>query len=303
MKTKQISLLIILFSLFASIIEAQSDEQIDKILNKHFQKQDFEKCELTARKYKIKSPSSKVPYYYLSQIELHHYYAIENLPNKKQWKYLNSASIYAKRIANHYPEWKDEITQAYLSYISSWRKAKDEEEHLRSVAESYSKHFNDTLSVYHRLFKEPVSHKEENETADNTSRKEIIQYASQLIGSPYKYSGITPETGFDCSGFVMYVFKNFGIELPHSSQMQSEIEGETLSLEEAMPGDLVFFGKKNGNKWKTQHSGIFYGKENGHPRFIHCSSRRGVVIDGNNASWNSYWKGLVLFVKRLPELE
>jgi cell wall-associated NlpC family hydrolase len=73
-------------------------------------------------------------------------------------------------------------------------------------------------------------------------------------------------------------------------------------LEDAAPGDLIFFGRKNGDNWHTQHAGIYYGNENGEPKVIHCVSR-GVSIDGNNSSWDRYWKDLILFVKRLPELE
>jgi cell wall-associated NlpC family hydrolase len=108
--------------------------------------------------------------------------------------------------------------------------------------------------------------------------------------------------GFDCSGFVKYVYKSINVELPHNSHLMSELEGTVIPLEEAEPGDLIFFGSRNGKKWRTQHAGIIYEYTEEEPRVIHCVSR-GVSIDGNNTSWDSYWKDRILFVKRLPQLD
>ncbi|HYD91768.1 MAG TPA: NlpC/P60 family protein, partial [Flavobacterium sp.] len=53
--------------------------------------------------------------------------------------------------------------------------------------------------------------------ADSQKRAEVVAYAKKYLGTKYCYAGSTPEGGFDCSGFVNFVYKNFGIELPRSS--------------------------------------------------------------------------------------
>ncbi len=98
----------------------------------------------------------------------------------------------------------------------------------------------------------------------------IIQKASQYIGTPYRYGGEGPG-GFDCSGFVRYIYSNFGIKLPHSAAAQSAM-GQAVSREELLPGDLVFFCCGRGG---IDHVGIYCGSDS----FIHSSSpRSGGVI-------------------------
>lgn len=94
-----------------------------------------------------------------------------------------------------------------------------------------------------------------------------LDYAKSFVGVPYVYGGNSP-SGFDCSGYVMYVMSEFGINLPRTSyeQMQSGLE---INFEDAIPGDLLFF--RNGG-----HVGIYVG--NG--QYIHApQSGRTVSID------------------------
>ena len=80
--------------------------------------------------------------------------------------------------------------------------------------------------------------------------EEIAEYAKSFIGIPYVYGGTTPE-GFDCSGFVRYVFENFGIQLPRTTYEQLEA-GASIDPSELEIGDLVFF--RGGD-----HVGIYVG--------------------------------------------
>ena len=98
----------------------------------------------------------------------------------------------------------------------------------------------------------------------------IIAAAKKLIGCPYKWAGSTPK-GFDCSGFVMYVFGQYGVTLPHNSRSQYAI-GTSVAKKDLQPGDLVFFFSTNKNV--ISHVGIYIG--NG--QFIHSSSSYGVII-------------------------
>ncbi len=105
----------------------------------------------------------------------------------------------------------------------------------------------------------------------------IIATAKKYIGVPYVWGGTTP-AGFDCSGFVQYVFRQHGITLPRTSAQQYTA-GKSVSKSNLKPGDLVFFAT---NYTKVNHLGIYIG--NG--QFIHASSSKGVIISSLS---NSYW--------------
>ncbi|MEQ8173656.1 MAG: LysM peptidoglycan-binding domain-containing protein [Syntrophomonadaceae bacterium] len=99
---------------------------------------------------------------------------------------------------------------------------------------------------------------------------QILQTADQHLGTPYRYGGASPG-GFDCSGFVMYVFSQYGIDLPRTASDQASV-GTHVDKKDLKPGDLVFF---NCNGSGISHAGIYSGNGN----FIHSSSpRSGGVI-------------------------
>lgn len=82
----------------------------------------------------------------------------------------------------------------------------------------------------------------------------ILAYASNFLGVPYVWGGTTP-SGFDCSGYVQYVFAHFGINLPRVSEDQQNV-GKYVSRSDLQPGDLVFFGNP------AHHVGIYVGNGN-----------------------------------------
>lgn len=105
------------------------------------------------------------------------------------------------------------------------------------------------------------------------TRQEIIDYAATLLGCKYVYGGTSP-SGFDCSGFTMYVFNKFGISLSHSSATQYS-KSVTITKSELQVGDLVFFSQKKGSS-KVGHVGIYVGDN----EFIHAASPgKGVRYD------------------------
>jgi cell wall-associated NlpC family hydrolase len=111
--------------------------------------------------------------------------------------------------------------------------------------------------------------------------EEVIIHALSLTGIQYKYGGKSPETGFDCSGFVRYVFNQATkITLPPTARAISQM-GKTVKKEELQPGDLVFF---NTLKSAFSHVGIYMGDN----KFIHSPSSGGKVRVENMDS--SYWK-------------
>ncbi len=111
--------------------------------------------------------------------------------------------------------------------------------------------------------------------------REVLVNALSLTGIRYKYGGNSPETGFDCSGFVRYVYlQTSNLSLPHSARAISQL-GKTVQKNELKPGDLVFF---NTLKSTFSHVGIYLGNN----RFIHSpSSGGGVRVEDMQTS---YWE-------------
>lgn len=105
----------------------------------------------------------------------------------------------------------------------------------------------------------------------------IIDTGKSLIGTPYVWGGTTP-SGFDCSGFVQYIFRVNGVNIPRISQSQYAM-GTHVSKSELQPGDLVFFF--NTNKNVITHVGVYIG--NG--QFVHASSYYGITIGELESSY------------------
>ena len=103
----------------------------------------------------------------------------------------------------------------------------------------------------------------------------VVSYAQHLIGVPYRYGGTSPRTGFDCSGFVRYVYAHFGISLSHSS-FADYWRGTSVGRWAMKPGDLVFFDGRG-------HVGIYIG----HNRFIHAPHTGTVVRISTMDGWYS----------------
>jgi cell wall-associated NlpC family hydrolase len=89
-----------------------------------------------------------------------------------------------------------------------------------------------------------------NPPFSSVSAEKVLQVASQYVGTPYIFGGSNPR-GFDCSGYVMFVFAQFGVELRHSVTAQSRV-GIIVSPEDARPGDVVIFNDHS-------HNGIYAG--------------------------------------------
>ena len=124
------------------------------------------------------------------------------------------------------------------------------------------------------------------------SASDVVSFAKQYLGTRYAYGGSSP-SGFDCSGFTMYVYKNFGYSLPHTAtgQWQSGYGTRIYNISELQPGDLVFFCDPSRSNGKAcSHAGIYVG--NG--QHIHSSSSRsgGVIIsDLTSGYYNTYFVG------------
>ncbi|HQW71221.1 MAG: C40 family peptidase [Saprospiraceae bacterium] len=130
-----------------------------------------------------------------------------------------------------------------------------------------------------------------NMSAKVKLRANIIDYASKYIGTPYRSGGVKPG-GFDCSGFVRYVYAEYGFNLEHSSRGLSS-KGESVKREDAKPGDLVFFAAGG----RVHHVGIVYSNYNSDLKIIHSCNSKGVSIDSVNSS--SYWSSRLYSIRRV----
>ncbi len=117
--------------------------------------------------------------------------------------------------------------------------------------------------------------------------KDITEEAKRYVGVPYRFGGTTPK-GFDCSGFIQYVFNRKGILLPRSADEQY-FSGEKISVNSLKPGDLVFF---NTYAEGISHSGLYLG--DGY--FISATTSRGVAVATMK---NGYWHDRYIGANRI----
>jgi cell wall-associated NlpC family hydrolase len=108
---------------------------------------------------------------------------------------------------------------------------------------------------------------------------ELADFAQQYVGSPYRWGGASP-SGFDCTGFVMWVYSQFGVSLPHNEAGQLA-SGDRVSADDLEPGDVLVFA--NTYRAGLSHTGIYLGDG----QFVHAADERhGVTV---SALWDGYW--------------
>ena len=141
---------------------------------------------------------------------------------------------------------------------------------------SFSK--KDNLTVINKIQKKQTA----------IDRDSIIMYAKKYLGTPYLYAGNSPQRGFDCSGFVNYIFNNFDINLPRSSNGYKNI-GTALAPEDFKVGDiLVFYGYKD--RTIVGHVGIVCEANGMQSKFIHASSGKANKVTISELNSEHYTK-------------
>ena len=113
----------------------------------------------------------------------------------------------------------------------------------------------------------------------NVDPNSVIDFAETLIGTKYKYGSAIKEQGFDCSGFITYVFQRFKIQVPRVSKDFTNA-GYPVPLDASKPGDLILFTGTDTTGWVVGHMGMITENDNGKIKFIHSSSGKsiGVII-------------------------
>jgi cell wall-associated NlpC family hydrolase len=126
----------------------------------------------------------------------------------------------------------------------------------------------------------------------------IVNFSKQYLGIKYKWAQSSPEKGFDCSGFVYYVFRHFNIDVPRAS-MDYEKAGRIIPIDSCRSGDLIVFTGTNDKVRKPGHVGIILSETGEDVQFIHSSSgqkKNGVVISSFSES-PSYRKRFIKIVR------
>ncbi len=126
----------------------------------------------------------------------------------------------------------------------------------------------------------------------DASADDVLISAIGLVGTPYRYGGNTPDSGFDCSGLIGYVYRNTaGISLPRSTRELIQLRVPSVGRDQLQSGDLVFFATSGGGQ--VSHAGIYVGEG----RFVHAPSSGGTVrLDYLS---QAYWQKSYLGAKRV----
>ena len=151
-------------------------------------------------------------------------------------------------------------------------------------------HIGDEGFIERRFLEVPFESSLRVVLINNSLAGEIIDYAKTFIGTRYLFGSMDPARGFDCSGFVHFVMRNFGINLQRSSRDMATTNGVRVGRSELKKGDLVFFA--TGAAGRVSHVGIYI--ENG--RFIHSATIGGVKISSLN---ENYYRTRFLFGNRV----
>jgi cell wall-associated NlpC family hydrolase len=131
----------------------------------------------------------------------------------------------------------------------------------------------------------------------NAHPQQVVDFAKTLIGTPYKYASTDPKVGFDCSGFITYVFAHFNIIVPRSSIDFTNV-GKEISSDNAKPGDLILFTGTDSTEKFVGHMGLIVSNQNQQLEFIHSTSGKkyGVTITPFNDYYRSrYVKTIRIF--------
>jgi murein DD-endopeptidase / murein LD-carboxypeptidase len=135
---------------------------------------------------------------------------------------------------------------------------------------------------------------------DSVSADSVIGFAQTLIGTRYRAASSNPLYGFDCSGFVSYVFKSFNVNVPRSSGDFINA-GERISMEDAKPGDVILFtGTKTHHPHSIGHVGIVFSNDGDGLKFIHSTSGKehGVTITAMDDTYKRRFVQVVRLLKQ-----
>ncbi len=178
----------------------------------------------------------------------------------------------------------------YVGFVDCFVGEKEEDEIYEELEDYLSYEFTETEKVEIRnlylFIKYGYSATDKitgipGEAFNDATFAQLMQEATKYIGFPYQWGGSTPETSFDCSGFVCWVYTHSGVHnLPRTTAQQIYNQCTPVSKDEVKPGDLVFFTGTYQSSNPVTHIGIYVGDN----QMLHCGDPIGYANLGN-----SYW--------------
>lgn len=140
----------------------------------------------------------------------------------------------------------------------------------------------------------PVVHRQMFGLTKTTPQDDVLFRALGLVGTPYRWGGNSPNGGFDCSGLIVYVYRDvLGVRLPRTSRQMAAMGRPTVSRGSLRSGDLLFFATEG--RGRVSHVGIYVGDG----RFVHAPHTGSTVRLSKLDS--PYWRSHYLLAKRVLE--
>ncbi len=130
-----------------------------------------------------------------------------------------------------------------------------------------------------------------------TTSDSIVAFSKKYLGIKYCYGGEDAKKGFDCAGFVAFVYRHYRIKLPRTADAQALL-GVNIKRKDAIPGDLIFFKGSNKKNKAVGHSGIVVENKDGKLKFISSTVSAGIHIDDLD---ETYWKERFISIRRIVE--
>lgn len=125
---------------------------------------------------------------------------------------------------------------------------------------------------------------------------QLVTYAQTLKGIPYLYGSIDPAKGFDCSGFITYVFNHFNVAVPRQSVSFADVNRK-IQLKDAKTGDLILFTGTDSTIKVVGHMGILLVKPGVEIKFLHSTSGKDLGV--TETPLNSYYQGRYMYTVRI----
>lgn len=154
-----------------------------------------------------------------------------------------------------------------------------------------------TLSTFFAKSKDFPIHPKDSIQLDS-----LLLFCKKQVGTNYKYASCTPNSGFDCSGFVYYVFNHFKVNVPRSSSEFNTV-GKTIHPDSCIAGDVIVFTGTNAKNRNPGHVGIVISNLGEELQFIHSSSNKkhsGVKISSYKES--PYYENRFLKIVRFTKI-
>jgi lipoprotein Spr len=148
------------------------------------------------------------------------------------------------------------------------------------------------------IFSSLFSFSQHSVLKDSLRADSLLTFSKKFLGTKYNYGNCSPKSGFDCSGFVYYVFSHFNIKVPRSS-MDYEKSGRLIRIDSCRKGDVIVFTGTNIKNRTPGHVGIIISDPGEPIKFIHSSSGKNCGVIITNFSESAYYQKRFIKIARI----